>query len=159
MTKEMQNAHHNAAGTQATRLRKPHDSLSIALLRARETVMTQFRPMLAKHDVSEQQWRVIRLLHENGTLDATDVAKRTFILAPSLTRIIRTLEEKQVLSRQKDGNDGRRMLLKLEPKGEAIIQEILPDHTRIYDQLEQHFGKEWVSDLLQRLDQLITHQA
>ena len=26
-------------------------------LRAREAVMTRFRPMLAAHDINEQQWR------------------------------------------------------------------------------------------------------
>ena len=63
-------------------------SLPIALLRARETVMHRFRPLLASHDLTEQQWRVIRVLGETSPLDASDVAERACILAPSLTRII-----------------------------------------------------------------------
>ncbi|MFT5000920.1 MAG: hypothetical protein ACI875_001925, partial [Planctomycetota bacterium] len=35
-------------------------SLPIMLLRAREAVMRRFRPMLRLHDLSEQQWRVLR---------------------------------------------------------------------------------------------------
>ena len=54
--------------------RNTRRSLPIALLRAREAVMSHFRPMLAKYDVTEQQWRVIRVLAEAGTLDASDVA-------------------------------------------------------------------------------------
>ncbi|MGO7998126.1 hypothetical protein ACC734_37775, partial [Rhizobium ruizarguesonis] len=56
-------------------------SLPIALLRAREAVMGHFRPMLALHDVTEQQWRVIRILAEAGTLDASEMSERAFILA------------------------------------------------------------------------------
>ena len=47
-------------------------SLPIALLRARETVMHRFRPLLASHDLTEQQWRVIRVLGE--TITAAGVA-------------------------------------------------------------------------------------
>ena len=44
-------------------------SLPMALLRARELLMERFRPMLSAHGVTEQQWRVLRVLHESeGTL-------------------------------------------------------------------------------------------
>ena len=39
-------------------------SLPMQLLRAREAVMQRFRPMLHQHGVTEQQWRVIRVLVE-----------------------------------------------------------------------------------------------
>ena len=35
-------------------------SLTITLLRARESLMMSFRPLLAKHNFTEQQWRVLR---------------------------------------------------------------------------------------------------
>ena len=46
-------------------------SLTITLLRARESLMMSFRPLLAKHNFTEQQWRVLRvcLLY---TSDAAD---------------------------------------------------------------------------------------
>ncbi len=63
--------------------RERRRSLAIGLLRAREAVMSHFRPILAAHDVTEQQWRVIRVLAEAGMLDASEVAEKAFILAPS----------------------------------------------------------------------------
>lgn len=146
----------NAAGEADGRTTPPATRLSlpIALLRAREAVMSHFRPMLARHDVTEQQWRVIRVLHEAGTLDASEVAERAFILAPSLTRMIRSLEERGFISRHKDKGDGRRVLLKVAPAGEAIIHEVLPDSRNIYRQLEIHYGKERLETLLEMLDEL-----
>ena len=73
-------------------------SLTIALLRARETVMSHFRPILAAHDVTEQQWRVLRVLAESGTLDVTELADKASLLAPSLTWIIKTLDERGLIS-------------------------------------------------------------
>lgn len=136
------------------RLRSTRRSLPIALLRAREAVMSHFRPMLAQHDVTEQQWRVIRVLDESGMLDASEVAERAFILAPSLTRMIRSLEERGFISKHKDKGDGRRVLLKIAPAGEAIIRDVLPDSRKIYEQLEARYGRERLENLVELLDEL-----
>ena len=62
-------------------------SLAIAMLRAREAMMLSFRPVLAKHGFTEQQWRVLRVLGEKGTSDAGQVAFDACILAPSLQEL------------------------------------------------------------------------
>ncbi|KRB55143.1 MarR family transcriptional regulator [Rhizobium sp. Root708] len=134
--------------------RNTRRSLPIALLRAREALMSHFRPMLAEHDITEQQWRVIRILAEAGTVDASDMADRAFILAPSLTRIIRSLEERGIIDKAKDDNDGRRVLLKITPAGLAIIEEVAPESRLIYDRLEKRFGRERIELLLDMLDEV-----
>jgi len=129
-------------------------SLPIALLRAREAVMENFRPMLAKHDLTEQQWRVIRILAEQGVIDASDMADKAFILPPSLTRIIRTLEERGLISKLRDDNDGRRVLLEITASGLSIIEQVAPESKAIYDRLQSRFGLEKINVLLDLLDEL-----
>lgn len=134
--------------------RNTRRSLPIALLRAREAVMAHFRPMLAAHDLTEQQWRVIRILGENGMVDASEVAERTFILAPSLTRMIKTLEERGLIEKDKDEADGRRVLLRIAPAGLAVINEVTPESRAIYEALERKFGVEKIDLLLDLLGEL-----
>ncbi|MBO9126267.1 MULTISPECIES: homoprotocatechuate degradation operon regulator HpaR [Rhizobium/Agrobacterium group] len=129
-------------------------SLPIALLRAREAVMTHFRPMLAAHDLTEQQWRVIRILAENGTVDASEVVERAFILAPSLTRIIKSLEERGLILKERDEADGRRVMLRITAVGLGIIEEVTPDSRMIYTELERKFGEEKINLLLDLLGEL-----
>ena len=43
---------------------KTKKSLTIALLRAREALLLSFRPMLSKHNFTEQQFRVLRVLEK-----------------------------------------------------------------------------------------------
>lgn len=129
-------------------------SLAIGLLRAREAVMSHFRPILANHDVTEQQWRVMRVLHETGTLDASEVADKAFILAPSLTRMIKSLEERGFITKHKDKTDGRRVLLRIAPAGKAMIEEVMPDSRRVYAEIDARFGRERVDALLDMLDDL-----
>ena len=134
--------------------RNTRRSLPIALLRARESVMENFRPMLAAHDLTEQQWRVIRILAEQGVIDASEMADKAFILAPSLTRIIRSLEERGLIEKLKDDNDGRRVLLKIAPAGLKIIEEVSPESRAIYEAIERKFGLEKLNQLLDLLDEL-----
>lgn len=129
-------------------------SLAIGLLKAREAVMSHFRPILADHGVTEQQWRVIRALSEAGTLDATEVAEKAFILAPSLTRMLRALEERGFIIRHKDKDDGRRVLLTLAPAGQAIIDEVMPDSRRVYADIDARFGAKRTEQLLDMLEEL-----
>ena len=130
----------------------------MSLLRAREAVMSKFRPMLLRHDVTEQQWRVIRVLGEQSPLDATEVAERASILAPSLTRIIKALEDRGFISKGKFADDGRRVQLAIAPAGAALIKDVSPERLAIYQDLEQKYGTEQLEQLLDMLEALIESQ-
>ncbi|MCX8508780.1 MAG: homoprotocatechuate degradation operon regulator HpaR [Rhodobacteraceae bacterium] len=134
--------------------RDTRHSLPIALLRAREQVMSRFRPMLAAHDINEQQWRVLRVLNECGALDATDLAVRANILSPSLTRMIKAMTERGLIRRSKDDNDGRRVILEIAQAGAELITSVGPEAQVIYSTLAETFGADRLSALLDLLDQL-----
>lgn len=132
-------------------------SLTIALLRAREKLMSRFRPMLASHDITEQQWRVLRAINEEQEIDATDVAQRSCIMAPSLTRIVRHLEERGLIARRRDENDGRRAMLSITDEGVRLIADVAPESRRIYADIRNLFGEdrfELLLDLLEELNDL-----
>jgi homoprotocatechuate degradation regulator HpaR len=127
-------------------------SLPMALLRARETLMEVFRPLLAQYDVTEQQWRVLRVVAEAGRLDASEVAVRASILAPSLTRIIKNLEHRKWLKRLKDAGDGRRVILELTAAGRAFIERVFPEISAVHMLLEEKIGARGLSKLLDMLE-------
>jgi homoprotocatechuate degradation regulator HpaR len=135
-------------------LQERRRSLAISLLRAREAVMSHFRPILAAHDVTEQQWRVIRILFEAGKLDATEVADKASILAPSLTRMIRSLEQRGLITKHKDNADGRRVLLQITPVGQALVEDVLPESLKVYADIDGRFGAKRVEELLDLLEEL-----
>lgn len=129
-------------------------SLPLSLLRAREAVMARFRPLLALHDLTEQQWRVIRILYETSPLDASEVAERACVLAPSLTRIIKTLEERGVIRRERDHGDARRTLLSLNPIGIDLIRAVTPQSSAIYATLKARYGHDKIEHLIDMLNDL-----
>ena len=129
-------------------------SLPIALLRARETVMAPIREMLADAGVTEQQWRVLRVLNENGPLDGTDVASRASLLAPSLTRITQTLQSKGLVTREGSQTDRRRQMLAITPQGKALLDDYREQALGIANAVEERLGRERLDQLLDLLADL-----
>ena len=129
-------------------------SLAIAMLRAREAMMLSFRPILAKHGFTEQQWRVLRVLSEKGTSDAGQVAFDACILAPSLSRIIGKLENQKLITRFIDDKDGRRINLSLTSNGQEILNKIAPDMDIVYKAIQKRYGDEKLSNLFDLLGEV-----
>ena len=130
-------------------------TLPMTLLRARETVMERFRPMLHRHDVTEQQWRVLRVLHERDEMDASELARGASILAPSLTRILKALEARALIELRKDPDDGRRTVIRLSANGSAFLAGAAPESAAIYEEIEALVGRAEIERLIDDMDRLI----
>lgn len=115
--------------------------------------------LLAAHDVTEQQWRVLRVLSEAGPIEATELADRASVLQPSLTRIIKTLEGRKFITRNKAQGDGRCVVLAIAPTGSALIEVLSPERRVIYDDIERRFGRERLEHLLDLLEILIDGES
>ena len=130
-------------------------SLPIALIRAREGVMGPIREMLAETSLTEQQWRVLRVLAEHGPLDSKTLANRASLLFPSLTRIANTLREKGLVTQTRPDTDRRRQMIEITSEGQAIIESNAPKAAAIVDGFKATLGAadyERLLDLLARLD-------
>jgi homoprotocatechuate degradation regulator HpaR len=128
---------------------RPHatrKSLSIALLRTREAVMGHFRTHLADLGLTEQQWRVLRVLGETTEIDAGELAERACILPASLSRILKSLQQDKYITTRTHAEDGRRTLVALAMRGEKLLAQALPHTAAIYRKMEKQIGAD---DLLQ----------
>lgn len=127
-------------------------SVPIALIRAREKVMGPIREMLSDCGITEQQWRILRVLEEFGPQDASSLAERACLLLPSQTRIVQTLLEKGLVTRQADEKDRRKQTVAITDKGQAIIHDKLGEAQAIAARIEDVIGKQRLAELLDILD-------
>jgi homoprotocatechuate degradation regulator HpaR len=125
------------------KLRSFSRSLPMSLLLAREAVMTRFRPALKLFNITEQQWRVLRALSSVKEIEVMELAKATSLLAPSLSRILRDMEERGLVERRQVPDDLRRSLI-------SIIDAVAPYSESIYQEITETVGRDKM-DLLQQL--------
>ncbi len=134
-----------------SRLPTTSRSLPIALIRAREGVMAPIRDMLAETGITEQQWRVLRVLVEYGAMDTKTLADRASLLFPSLTRIAATLRDKGLITQTRDNKDRRRQFIEITPAGQRIIDDRAVQAARIVEDFRAALGPENYETLLDLL--------
>jgi homoprotocatechuate degradation regulator HpaR len=137
------------------RLPRHSESLPMLLLRARETAMTRFRPVLTEFGVTEQQWRTLRALLDLGELTATGIATECSILAPSMTRILRKLAEEGFITTVRSQQDQRELKVTIAPKGKRLVERIAPRMEEQYRQLRDQLQPERLEALYASLRHLI----
>ena len=124
------------------------NSINITMLQARDVLLSYFRPIFNGAGITDQQWRIIRLLAENGTMDFQDLAAQACILRPSLTGILNRLEQSGLLIRMKPSNDQRRVFLKLTGSGVRIFENIRVQVDKCYEDIERRMTSEKMHSLL-----------
>ena len=129
-------------------------SLPIALLRAREKVMGPYREMLAASGISEQKWRVLRVVDEQGPITQARIAEAACLMLPSLTRILKAMEDDRLLTRETSAEDRRATMVDLTDNGRALIAQHSLQGKEITKNLADTFGQERLDQLLDLLEEL-----
>ena len=132
-----------------------HRNLPRLLLQAREAVMVHTRPSLREHGLSDQQWRVLRVLGEHGTVETGRVAREAYILGPSLTGVLARMERDGLIRRERDPADQRRTVVEATAKGTQMVQQLSRSIEAHYAWMEKSLGKQKLSQLYVLLDEVI----
>ena len=132
-----------------------HRNLPRLLLQARESVMAHARPSLREHGLSDQQWRVLRVLGEYGTVETGRVAREAFILGPSLTGVLARMERDGLVRRERDAGDQRRSVVEATVKGLKLVEKLSGTIEKHYAWMEQSLGKRKLAELYELLDEVI----
>ena len=132
-----------------------HRNLPRLLLQARESVMAHTRPSLRGHGLSDQQWRVLRVLGEHGTVETGRVAREAYLLGPSLTGVLSRMERDGLVRRERDPADQRRTVVEATAKGLKLVDKLSHTIEAHYQWLEKSLGKQKLSQLYELLDELI----
>lgn len=136
------------------RIRHFSRSLPMSLLRARESVMRHFRASLRRFGITEQQWRVLRALNSQTSLEVTELAEATFLLGPSLSRILKDLDERGLILRRTSASDHRRGIISISPQGLELIERAGVESEAIYSEITRRYGSERLAELQSLLRQL-----
>ncbi|EKU51334.1 homoprotocatechuate degradation operon regulator, HpaR [Acinetobacter sp. WC-323] len=129
-------------------------SLTLALLEAREAIMSHFRPALNEIGLTEQQWRVIRILYQYEELESNQLAVLACILKPSLTGILNRMVEQNLIQKRKDEADQRISLIRLTENGYKCFEAQAIRMESSYTKIQEQYGEEKMNELLKLLKDL-----
>ena len=137
-------------------LRSIDYSLPMQLLQATKSATSLFRTMLHSHQLTDQQWRIIRVLAGKKNIETFELARQSMVPPPSLTRILKNFEKTELITRKSDNRDLRKTLINLTPAGWKKFDQVSPEAERIYFAIEEKVGKKELNQLLKSLQKLNT---
>ncbi|WP_343731882.1 homoprotocatechuate degradation operon regulator HpaR [Duganella sp.] len=122
------------------------------LLKARDNVLAQFRPIISHFGLTEQQWRILRVLSDAGDLEQREISESCLILGPSLTGVLSRMEDMKLIARTRMEEDQRRVTVRMTALGEKVVDAMSPLITQQYRNLEQAYGPEMMAEIIALMD-------
>ncbi|WP_066256180.1 homoprotocatechuate degradation operon regulator HpaR [Hydrogenophaga flava] len=140
-----------------------HRNLPRLLLEAREAVMQHTRPSLREHGLSDQQWRVLRVLGEHARdpagVETGRVARDALLLGPSLTGVLNRMERDGLITRNRCPQDARRTVVRATPAGLKLVRKLSQTIESHYQWMEAQLGSDRLAQLYDLLDNVIALEA
>lgn len=136
--------------TRSPKIRGFESALPIALLRARQATAHKFKRHIDAEGLTQPQWRVIRALAAAAPLDIATLASRCVLMQPSVSRLVKGLEQRNLVETI-ESVDARRRLLRLTEAGRALFDRVAVISEAVYRDIEAVYGREELSRLVEML--------
>lgn len=128
------------------------ESLPMRLYRALDAVMPRFRKIFSEFGLTEQQWRVLRVLWERETVALNKLSDITLIPAPSLVGVVDRLTTMGMVERQRSKTDRRIVFIVATAKGRRLEAKVMPKVRQTYDELQKSVDTATWKQLMSALD-------
>lgn len=132
-------------------------SLPMLLNRSLDAIMPPYRDLFQEFGVTEQQWRVLRVLWEQKHLTSAQISNLTLLPSPSLVGILDRLEKKDLVKRLRSTRDRREINIKITNLGRELQSKVMPKVKLIQNQTKEKLSpKEWkqINNILKKLDRI-----
>lgn len=131
-------------------------SLPMMLYRALDTVMPRFRKIFNEFGLTEQQWRVLRVLWEHEDIAFHELASITLIPAPSLVGVVDRLTKSGLVNRRRSHADRRRVSVIATREGLALESRVRPRVDAAYAELQSEINAEQWERLIDGLELVVS---
>lgn len=127
-------------------------SLPMLLYAALDAVMPRFRLIFKEYGLTEQQWRILRVLWEIEEISHSELAALTLISPPSLVGILDRLQSMELLVRRRSAVDRRVIYIATSPQGRELRDQIMPAVQQSYFELRDSIDDDVWRNLLDGLE-------
>ncbi|MEW7290234.1 MarR family winged helix-turn-helix transcriptional regulator [Aquimarina sp. 2304DJ70-9] len=105
-------------------------------------------------DLSKEQWSVLKRLHVNDGQPQNDLAFITHRDKTSMTRLVNTMESKNLVERKSDENDRRVNRIFLTDHGKEVIEKVRPIMYDLVPAVQESLTEEEIENLIGTLKKI-----
>lgn len=134
-------------------------SLPMMLYRALDAVLPRFRRIFNEFGLTEQQWRVLRVLWEHDAVAFGALSAATLIPAPSLVGIVDRLANQGLVARQRSKTDRRNVFVRATEEGRELHRQVQPRVDAAYAELRASIDARAWQQLMTGLERIAALEA
>lgn len=107
-----------------------------------------------RYGITRREWRLICILADHGAMSPSQLAERSHLERPPVSRHVSDLVEKKLFARVVDPNDRRRAWVDITARGRALHAEFFPQSVQLNNQVLATLSAAELAAFDQALDKL-----
>ena len=104
---------------------KLENQLCFPLYACSKEIIRRYKPFLSKLNLTYTQYITMMVLWEERELSVKELGRRLFLDSGTLTPLLKKLEEKKYLTRTRDANDERNLIIRITKEGLDLREDAL----------------------------------
>lgn len=102
---------------------KLDNQLCFPLYACAKEIVRRYKPFLDDIDLTYTQYIAMMVLWEEKEINVKDLGGRLYLDSGTLTPVLKRLEQKGLISRQRDDKDERMLIVSITQEGEALKEK------------------------------------
>ena len=102
---------------------KIDNQLCFPLYACAKEIVRRYKPFLDEIDLTYTQYIAMMVLWEEKEINVKALGKRLYLDSGTLTPLLKRLEQKNLISRQRDSKDERNLIVRLTAEGERLKEK------------------------------------
>ncbi|MEH7435879.1 MarR family transcriptional regulator [Neobacillus drentensis] len=107
----------------------------LVLMQTSKEIQERMKLEMTKYNLSITEFSVLEVLYHKGKQTIQQIGHRILISSGSMTYVIDRLEQKGILNRSACPNDRRAIHVALTDHGKSLMEEIMPKHQELVDNM------------------------
>ena len=132
-----------------------HWKLMDTIRRVGGQIEKQLQPFCSRHSITPLQLTILATLHFKGPQTVSSLAHKTSMAGANNSALCKKLEKDGLVTRQRDPEDERQVLVSLTQKGRVIIEAFSVDCKSSSKKLEKVVTRQEMATIFAGLDTLV----
>ena len=137
----------------------PEEHIGRLVVRTRSLLSQRLHQALNAYGftITPEQWAILIGLWEEDGISQTQLAERAIKDKPTTTRILKLLENQDLVYRQKDATDRRAQQVFLTDKGKKLVKQMIPLAVEVLNKAQLGLTTQEVAELKRMLKVIIAN--
>jgi DNA-binding MarR family transcriptional regulator len=129
-----------------------NDSVGFHLNRVATIMHAGFSKCLEPYGIAPEQFGTLEIVSKDGDITQSDIAQILAKAKPTIGRALDALEKKGFIVREQDSEDRRVKPIRLTPKGEEVLDHVVPKAQQFNAAIRSRLSPEEIDTFFHVLD-------